>query len=115
MRIDEIVNSHNIQSADRIAYHDNGNIEIAAWFNDKGEYHREDGPALMAFDNSGKLEYEAWFRNDEYHREDGFAVIRNGIGKYYFDGAKMKDEKQLKHFINLRQEAYDRIKKEYNL
>ena len=56
----------------KVRVFDNGAI---CWYNQKGQYHREDGPAV---------EYAGtkhWFKNDKYHREDGPAVE-------YADGSK---------------------------
>lgn len=39
------------------------------WYNEKGQFHREDGPAVE--DNFG---YKAWYKNGKRHREDGPAV-----------------------------------------
>ena len=39
------------------------------WFDNKGRYHREDGPAVE-WANGNK----AWYRNGKQHREDGPAI-----------------------------------------
>lgn len=39
--------------------------------NEKGQYHRLDGPALIFYDGTKK-----WLRNGKLHRKDGPAIIR---------------------------------------
>ena len=48
-------------------------------FNEKGEYHREDGPALE-FTNG----YKAWCINGMRHRIDGPAVEDSAGQKFYY-------------------------------
>lgn len=47
--------------------------------NDKGHYHREDGPAVI-YPNGDQF----WCRNDQLHREDGPAVIRSDGTRYWY-------------------------------
>ena len=52
------------------------------WSNEKGQYHREDGPALE-YNNGTKY----WIVNDKYHREDGPAFERlDGSKLWYYHG-----------------------------
>jgi len=53
------------------------------WYNDAGQRHREDGPALIMPDGS-----KAWYKNGEFHREDGPAVVwpHNGTVAWYWNG-----------------------------
>jgi hypothetical protein len=46
----------------------NNKIEVGNkfWCNDKGQFHREDGPAIVWEDGS-----KEWWFNDELHRLDG--------------------------------------------
>ena len=48
------------------------------WYNEKGEYHRLDGPAIE-FANGSKY----WYQNGLRHREDGPAV-ENASGSVEF-------------------------------
>jgi hypothetical protein len=58
------------------------------WFNDKGELHRLDGPAV-----EGANGYKAWFVNDKLHRLDGPAIERaNGFKEWYLFGKEMTEE-----------------------
>ena len=52
------------------------------WYDDAGECHREDGPAVELSDSC-----KGWFRHGKLHREDGPAVcFRNGDTAWYLDG-----------------------------
>ncbi len=52
------------------------------WKNEKGELHREDGPAVI-FPNGRK----EWYINDKLHREDGPAIIYpDGSEKWFING-----------------------------
>ena len=42
---------------------------MSSYYNDNGELHREDGPAVVNEDG------ESWYLNGALHREDGPAVI----------------------------------------
>jgi len=48
------------------------------WRNERGEFHRTDGPAVIWKDGT-----EFWYQNDLQHRTDGPAVIW-GTGKEYW-------------------------------
>ena len=57
------------------------------YYNDNGEYHRENGPAVE-YKNDDK----AWYRNGLLHRENGPAVeYRNGT-KYWYKNGKLHRE-----------------------
>jgi hypothetical protein len=52
------------------------------WYNDDGQLHREDGPA-MEFANGNKV----WKTNGKLHRENGPAVEHaNGVKWWYYHG-----------------------------
>ena len=54
------------------------------WYNEKGQYHREDGPA---FENIYGDKY--WYINGKLHRENGPAIEwSDGIKAWYFNGLK---------------------------
>ncbi len=52
-----------------------GNIR---YYNDKGQFHREDGPAIE-YANGDKF----WYFNGMRHRVDGPAEEYRGVHKYY--------------------------------
>jgi len=52
------------------------------WYNDKGQYHRLDGPAYMGSNGS-----KAWFINGKRHRVDSPAIISaEGLQWWFLDG-----------------------------
>lgn len=52
------------------------------WFNEDGELHREDGPAVL--DTIGA---EEWYLNGKRHREDGPAYLHPGVSEeWYLNG-----------------------------
>jgi hypothetical protein len=53
------------------------------WFNEKGQYHREDGPAIEYVNGT-----KEWFINDRRHREDGPARIYSN-GKVWYKRDKL--------------------------
>jgi hypothetical protein len=51
------------------------------WKNENGQYHRDDGPAVIY--PSGT---KAWYKNGQLHRDDGHAVIfRDGTKHWYIN------------------------------
>ena len=58
------------------------------YYNDKGEYHRLDGPA--AIDKNGP---KCWCKNGRLHREDGPAIeFSNGDKWWYINGVGYTEE-----------------------
>jgi len=52
------------------------------YYNNAGQLHREDGPAVERVDG-----YKAWYLNGEYHRTDGPAIeMANGDKEWYLNG-----------------------------
>lgn len=68
------------------------------YLNDKGLYHREDGPAIDSFDGT-----KEWMINGRYHREDGPAVEWAG-GKvdYWFDGKYYPSKEDWEQVVKLK-------------
>jgi hypothetical protein len=52
---------------------------ITSWFNEYGQRHREDGPAIEWSDG-----HKEWYRNGQLHREDGPAVEWADGTKYWY-------------------------------
>ena len=88
----------------------NGNLR---WYNEKGQLHREDGPAEIVSNGgcywciNGKLHREngpavectsghkEWWVNNKLHREDGPAVEwENGYKQWWVDGVFVKDSNE---------------------
>ena len=59
------------------------NIGNKAWFNAKGQRHREYGPAIELVNG-----YKAWWINNKLHREDGPACEYVSGGKQWFINGK---------------------------
>ena len=63
-------------------------LERASWFNDKGNLHRDDGPALEYSDGS-----KLWYLNGLSNRDDGPAVVYSGGFKaWYLNGISYAEE-----------------------
>jgi hypothetical protein len=59
---------------------------VECWYNEKGELHREDGPAYEHVNG-----YKSWWINGERHREDGPAIERANGDKYWYYNGKYID------------------------
>ena len=58
------------------------------YFNQRGVYHREDGPAIVYADNT-----KVWYQNGVLHREDGPAIVRsNGATAWYRNGVLHRED-----------------------
>ena len=73
---------------------DYGNIR---YYNEQGQFHREDGPAVEYAYGT-----KAWYLNDKPHREDGPAVEwACGDKSYYLNGQQIS-EQEFNDFFFLR-------------
>jgi hypothetical protein len=71
-----------------VRVYENGNKN---WYNEKGQYHREDGPAIEYANG-----YKVWYKGGRCHRVDGPAVEHiTGDKDYYLDGVKHSEEEFL--------------------
>jgi hypothetical protein len=58
------------------------------WLLSNGDYHREDGPAIIWADGS-----KEWYRYDKKHREDGPAVIwADGYTSWYTNDKRHRND-----------------------
>jgi hypothetical protein len=58
------------------------------WINEKGELHREDGPAIE-YANGDKF----WYKNGLIHRENGPArEFYDGFKEYWLNGKQVKEK-----------------------
>jgi len=57
-----------------IAYYESGNKKLGSYYLN-GKLHREDGPAVIAYYESGNKKLGSYYLNGKLHREDGPAVI----------------------------------------
>jgi len=63
-------------------------IGTKRWKNSKGDYHREDGPAVETFEGD-----KHWLVNGKRHREDGPAVERaNGNKEWWLNGELHRED-----------------------
>jgi len=60
------------------------------YYNQHGKLHREDGPAIIAYNKDGSINYEYYLINHKQHREDGPSYIG-----YTYDGSIYYEE----HFL----------------
>ncbi len=61
--------------------------EIIVWSDDDGQWHRDDGPAILWPDGT-----QDWYRHGKIHREDGPAVIRaDGTRIWWQNGERHRD------------------------
>ena len=72
------------------------------WYNEKGEIHREDGPAVECADGS-----KEWWVNGKLHREDGPAFEWADGGKEWYLNGKMLTEQEWK--IKVRKKKIGRL------
>ena len=65
--------------------------DCAIWRNNKGQYHREDGPAFI-----NDIGSKFWLLNGKRHREDGPAIVYStGIKVWYLNGDQYSEEEYL--------------------
>jgi hypothetical protein len=66
------------------------------WSNEKGEYHREDGPAI---ERANGTKY--WYLNGQLHREDGPAIeYANGHKEWYLNGKLHRKDGPAVEYVN---------------
>jgi len=76
---------------------------VKRWFNEKGELHRDNGPAIILSD--GSVEY---YQNGKCHREDGPAIIdANGTRCYYQNGRCHRLDGPAVIWSNVREEYWE--------
>lgn len=66
-----------------IMYDEKNKIKLKAYYT-RGMLHREDGPALIEYNKNGYVEKIHYYMNDIRHRKDGPAII-----DYYWNGSKI--------------------------
>ena len=63
-------------------------MKAQIYTNDKGQYHREDGPAII-WSNGSKF----WYINGNLHREDGPAIIySDGQHHWFINGFRHRED-----------------------
>ena len=95
------------------------------WYNEDGELHREDGPAIEYADGdkewyiNGKLhrengpaiefadDYKGWYLNNNPHREDGPAVIyTDGTKEWWLNGERHREDGPAIEYVSGYKEWY---------
>jgi len=62
------------------------------YYNQQGQRHREDGPAVIWYNKGGSIGNEWYFINDQRHREDGPADISyNNDGSIFIESYYIND------------------------
>ena len=66
------------------------------WYNEAGQYHREDGPAVE-YAEGGKV----WYLNGQLHRVDGPAIeYANGYKAWWLNGKLHREDGPALEFAN---------------
>lgn len=64
-------------------------LEHVVYFNDRGHYHKEDGPAIEWIDGT-----KEWYNDGKLHRKDGPAIERvHSHNEYWLFGEKYSEKK----------------------
>jgi hypothetical protein len=70
------------------------------WSNERGQYHREGGPAIV-WENGSQV----WYINGKIHRENGPAYIDiNGYKEWYLNDEKYHDNKSFQEAASITDE-----------
>lgn len=69
-----------------ISYWSNGSKKQEVWYNETGQLHRDDGPAVVMYSQNAAKIYEEWRKNGLIWKEDGPAVI-----EYFESGEKASE------------------------
>ena len=66
------------------------------WYNDRGQFHRIDGPAYINKNGSRR-----WYQNDKLHRTDGPAVIYKDHSEHWYqDGHWHRTDGPARTWVN---------------
>ena len=76
--------------------------EDKVFYNDKNQYHRDDGPAIE-YSNGNKY----WYQQGQLHREDGPAVeSADGTQQWWFKGKQLNVSSQEEFIRHLKLKAF---------
>ena len=80
------------------------------WRNNRGQFHCDDGPAIIY--ESG---LQCWYKEDKMHRVDGPAFMHpNGVDAWYIDDCIYRTPKQFQEAAKLSDEDMAFILLKYN-
>jgi len=69
-----------------VSYWPNGSKKQEVWYNEAGELHRDNGPAVIMYSQSGAKIFEEWRKNGLIWRKDGPAIV-----EYFESGEKASE------------------------
>jgi hypothetical protein len=82
------------------------NIFGDTYYNNKGELHRDDGPAIEYANG-----YKEWYKNGKLHRDDGPAVeYVNGDKEWWLNGKKTTKNRVLNIKIQILEQTKFNLK-----
>lgn len=59
-----------------VSRYNDSTVGIEYWKNDADKYHRENGPAIIDYYDTGEIHMEQWYINDSIHRDNAPAIIK---------------------------------------
>ena len=74
IRSEEFYDNKKLKYETLYRYYANENLKEKLFFNDKGELHKEDGPAVSKYDINGKLKKITYYLNDKKYDEFQYLV-----------------------------------------
>lgn len=83
--------NYNKNGPSLITYYLDRTIQYEYYTNERGEVHRNNGPAVIKYFSCGRKEYEKWYENGKLHNNNGPSVIE------YFTSNRKKCEKWYKN------------------
>ena len=79
-------------------FYDDGSVRSKFWKNEKGYFHREDGPAIEYA--NGRRQ---WFNDGKFHREDGPVIAwESGSCSYYLNNEPYTKKEYLKEIEKIK-------------
>jgi hypothetical protein len=81
--------------------HEIDEAENEFWYDDDGNYHRDNGPAIIYNSRYGNSE---WQQHGKLHRLDGPAIDFRYRKEYYIDGERIncKDNEEFLRIVKMR-------------
>ena len=74
------------------SYNGKGSLIMEINKDSQDNIHKNDGPALILYDDTGYKKYEAWYKKGVLHRDDAPAISYHchNIYKFYIDGKEIE-------------------------
>lgn len=84
----------NLNKPSIIEYYDDGVIRKEEWRNEKNCYHRENGPAVICYNEDGSITAKVYYYDGRIHRVDGEAFSNQyGVTEHYLYGEHYNTQK----------------------